>query len=107
MHRYRPSRQLVREAITLSRAARRESEIPSGEEGISVDTVILLVATINKMRDRCKAKRHSYDFNGLARRVCRRTPFDDKRTHAYEVVVMRYYSLVSSLQAARRRKGRE
>ena len=94
MSHYRPRRSLVEQALKLVRTdpKRGEATVPSGENGITPDTVLLLIATVNKLRD---ARREAKDLRALVERVCARTPFDRARQYAYEIVIMRYYSLLA------------
>ena len=105
MKSYRPRRDWAQHAIALTRHDRGEGDIPYGEDGIAVDTVMLIVATIEMKRARMKLRKHTYNFEGLVRAVCKRTPFYEPREHAYEWCVLRYYSILSATRASQRRRG--
>lgn len=106
---YRLRPELAQEAIALTRQVRGESEIPSGENGIAVDAVLLLLERTNRVREKIKERSpsHKPDLHELVRWVCKQSPFLGEKRHAYEVVVMRYYNILSGFKAERERRWRE
>ena len=101
---YRPRRDWAQQAIALVRKDKGHEAVPFGEDGIAVDTVLLLVATVEMVRTRMERRKHAYQFEGLVRAVCKRTPFERHREHAYEWCVLRYYSILSAIRAQARRR---
>jgi len=104
--RYRLRRELAVRALELVRSdpKRGVAVIPEGENGITTDAVLILLAVTNKVRDAHESHHAHYDLRALVRQVCNRAPFDRARRYAYEVVLMRYYSLLSQFAARLRRK---
>jgi hypothetical protein len=85
MARTPPTRGLAIRALELVRAdpQRGPALVPEGEDGITPDAVLILVAIIDKLRDSYDAKNYDYDLRELVQTVCVRTPLDRAREYAY------------------------
>lgn len=106
MHMYRPSRKMTCKVLELVRNDERRGEavVPRGEDGITPDATMLLFSIVNKKRAELYEQKVRYDLRELVHTYCERLPFSERtRRYAYELVIMRYYTLVSELRAEGRR----
>ena len=109
MGRTLPSRKLAKRALRLVREdpKRGLALVPAGENGITPDAVLMFIKLVDKIRDAKDLKREEYVLRSLVRDVCRASPLESGREYAYQLVVMRYYSILSSFAAERRRRWKK
>ncbi|MEK7602326.1 MAG: hypothetical protein AAB472_02475 [Patescibacteria group bacterium] len=87
---------------------RGEKAVPHGEDGITPDAAMIVLANVNKGRDKLDKQKKSYDLRELVKWYCDRLPFAEvEKRYGYELVLMRYYTLLSQFKAERLRKRRE
>ena len=96
----RPYRGRILRAIELTRRDRGAALVP---EDISVDAAHMLISAVNRQREEKEDCRQRYILRQLVREIAPIFDLDPSRRYIYEVVTMRYYSLMSQLVARHHR----
>lgn len=110
--RYRPRRTLIEQALLLAQDSEKGRPIVLADENIpgnsvSIDAALLIIMKVEYFRGKSVRRECGDDLRALVHQVTRSTGFDPGRRYAYELVIMRYYNLLSQFAQRLRRRRKE